>query len=107
MEDNTITSNLFLYVIGPIVAIFAPAVVGYVKYKLQQKEKKDDAALEERNKRRDEIENSITELKDEVKTMKKDLNKTMSIILKCEHPECPSKKELSDYFERKANKEED
>lgn len=106
MEDNTFTGNLFLYVVGPIVAIMAPAVVGYVKYKLHQREKKEDAAIEERDKRREEIESSISELKGEVKEMKKDLNKTMSIILKCEHPNCPSKKELSDYFDRKSNKED-
>lgn len=107
MEEasNTLTGNLFLYVIGPIVAIMAPAVVGYVKYKLSRKEKEHEekmeaekaerqAEIDERNKRRDKIEADVEELK-------KDVAKTASIILSCKHPDCPSKELLAEHFKQK------
>lgn len=95
--DESTKKDIFVYVIGPVVAILMPAVIGYVKYKLHQKEKKEEEEKAERNKRRDKIEADIEELKE-------DVAKTSSIILSCDKPGCPSKVALAEYYKSKYNK---
>lgn len=88
-----------------IVSVIAPSVITilggigwFVKYKLEQVEKKRIKEIEERNIERDKIKSDLEDLK-------QDVNSYMSIILKCKNPDCPSKPELSEYFQNKINRE--
>lgn len=64
-----------------------------VKNWWNRKEEERKTEMEERNKRREAIENRLTKVE-------KDSKMFQSMILSCEHPECQVKKALADYFKK-------
>lgn len=100
------TESAYIYVIGPAVTAVIAGIGWLVKYILDKRDKKHTEEIEERNRRREEIEKSISEVKAEVKVIKRDLNKTQAIILACDKPDCPSKILLADYLNKKSEKED-
>lgn len=79
-----------------ILAPVTLAIVGGIGWWFKHMIEKRD---EERNKKRDKIESDITELKTEVKSLKRKVSKTQAIILNCDKPDCPSKKILAELIE--------
>lgn len=92
MTDTMITG-----LIAPVMLALVSAFVGYVKYMFSKRDKKEAEEMAERDRRRDEIERAINELKIENK-------KLQAILLGCEHEDCPAKRLLAEYYEAKINK---
>ena len=90
--------NIYIYVLSPIIAAAIGGVGYLVKWYFSRIERQRAEELQERNLRREEIEHSLKELKDEVAAVKKDLNNMQAIILMCEKSDCPSKNRLARYF---------
>lgn len=91
MEENT---NLYAYIIGPLVTAIIAGIGFLVKHILNKRDERHREEIEERDRRRDEIEKSINELK-------KDNLKLQAELLGCENPDCPAKRVMADYYRTK------
>lgn len=95
------TENAYLYIIGPLVTAVIAGVGYLVKYILNKRDKKHEEEIDERNRRRDEIESRLT--KAEQKQAKAEQNqaetdKKLSLVIvaiaECEHKDCPTRAKL-------------
>lgn len=86
------TNQILIYVVSPILT----AIIGGVGYLVKRYLKKQEEQIAERNKRREKIENDIEELK-------RDVTDVQSIIIGCEHPDCPSRSLLSAWLKNRKN----
>ena len=84
MEDTTVT-----YVVAPIVTAIIAGIGWLVKRYFAGRDA--DKA---------EMKQDIENLKADVKKTNKKLNDITSIVIGCEHPDCPSRKLLSDYMKK-------
>ncbi|MCQ2299749.1 MAG: hypothetical protein MJZ81_06465 [Bacteroidales bacterium] len=98
MEDNSI----YLYVISPILTAVLGGITWIIKRRVEESDKKHAEEIEERNQRRKEIEEKIERSDKRIKGLRTDLTKMQSIILSCDKPDCPTKKRLADYLDKKA-----
>lgn len=86
MVDNT-----YIYIIAPLVTATIGGIGYIVKYILNKRDKKHQAEIEERNKRRDEIERRLT------KTENK-LNFVIGLVIGCDHPDCHARGKLAEFM---------
>lgn len=100
--------NFYTHIISPIVIAVIGGVGYLVKYILARRDKKHEEEIAERNRRRDEIELRLSRAEDkadkaELKADKAEtrLNQVLRLIIKCKHPDCPTKVELSEMMDRK------
>lgn len=96
------TENAYLYIIGPLVTAIIAGIGWLVKYILAKRDKRHEEEIEERNRRRDEIESRLTKAEQkqaeaEQKQAETD-NKLSSVIVaiaECEHQNCPTRAKLA------------
>ena len=96
MNEITIT-----YIIAPIVTAVIAGIGYLVKYILNKRDKKHEEEIEERNKRRDEIESRLTKAEQkQAKAEQKqaETDKKLSLVIvaiaECEHKDCPTRAKL-------------
>ena len=94
MDETTTSSSAYIYIIGPLVTAAIAGIGFLVKYALGKRDERHREEIEERDRRRDEIEKSINELK-------KDNLKLQAALLGCDNPDCPAKKVMADYYKNK------
>ncbi len=99
-------SEVITYIVAPLVTATIGGVAFIVKRWLAKADKRREEEMVERNKRRAEIESNIAEVKNEVKSVKRDMHKMQAIILSCDKPDCPSKMLLANYLEKKSEETE-
>lgn len=80
-------------VVMALVAAIISGIGWLVKHWWNRKEEERKTEMEERNKRREAIEDRLTKVE-------KDSKMFQSMILSCEHPDCQVKKALADYFKK-------
>lgn len=96
MEDLGNNSTIAITIVTAIIG-----GIGYlVKYILNKRDENQKRIFEERDKDKAEIKENITNLQSDMKKVKKHLKDVSAMVLKCEHPDCPTKKILADYWER-------
>lgn len=100
MEDN-----LFVYVISPVLTALIAGVGFLAKRWIANSEKKREEEMRERNETRNRLIEQVRELENGQKELQQDLMATQAIILKCEHPGCPSRQLLSDYLTNKSKRQ--
>lgn len=86
MADNT-----YIYIIAPLLTAAIGGIGYIVKYILNKRDKKHQAEIEERNKRRDEIEKRLTKAE-------KKLNYVIGIVIGCDHPDCHAREKLAEFM---------
>lgn len=92
--EETANTNLYVYILGPIVTAVIAGIGFLIKHFLNKRDEKHREEIEERDRRRDEIEQSIKELK-------RDNLKLQAELLGCENPDCPAKRVMADYYRNK------
>lgn len=92
MEDMSANGTI----IGLVLTVLS-GVGWLVKYFLQERDKKRKEEMTERNKRREQIENSVLQLHEDVDNLQ-------AIILECKQPDCESKKAMADYLRQRRKK---
>ena len=93
--------NLFsTEVILAVLSAIAGGVAWLVKHYIAKKDEEQKRIFEERDRDKQEIKQNIKDLQSDVKEVKKHLRNVSAMVLKCENPECPTKKALADYWER-------
>lgn len=83
--------STYIYIIAPLVTAVIGGIGYIVKYILNKRDKKHQEEIEERNKRRDEIERRLT------KTENK-LNFVIGLVIGCDHPDCHARGKLAEYM---------
>ncbi|MEE3483261.1 MAG: hypothetical protein VZQ98_02925 [Bacteroidales bacterium] len=90
MEEST-----YLYIIGPLVTAVIGGVGYLVKYLLSKRDKRHEEEIEERNKRRDEIESRLTKAEHKQEETDKKLSSMIVAIAECEKADCPTRAKLA------------
>lgn len=85
------SETMIVSVIAPVVMAIVGGVGWFIKHQLEKVEKKHETEIEERNKEREHIKTDIKDLQEDVRNI-------ASIVIGCEHPNCPSRKKLAEYF---------
>ena len=83
-------SDILIYVVSPMLT----AIIGGVGYCVKRYLKRQDELIAERNERMDKIEDDLEKLKRDVADMQ-------SIIIECEHPNCPSRTLLANWMAKR------
>ena len=83
--------NTYIYIIAPLVTALIGGIGYIVKYILNKRDKRHQEEIEERNKRRAEIEQRLT------KTERK-LNFVIGIVIGCDHPDCNARGKLAEFM---------
>lgn len=65
-----------------------------VKYMLSERDKRREAEMLERNKRREQIEDNIVQLHE-------DIDNLQALILECNHDDCETKKQMAEYLRKR------
>lgn len=89
MNETAIT-----YIIAPIVTAVIAGVGYLVKYILNKRDKKHEEEIEERNKRRDEIESRLTKAEKRQELTERKLSSMIVAVAGCEHSDCPTRTKL-------------
>lgn len=89
------SETMIVSVIAPVVLSIVGGIGWFIKHQLEKVEKKHDNEIEERNKEREQIKTDIKDLKEDVRNI-------ASIVIGCEHPNCPSRKLLAEYYKNKS-----
>lgn len=89
MNEITIT-----YIIAPIVTAVIAGIGYLVKYILNKRDKKHEEEIEERNKRRDEIEQRLTKAEKRQELTERKLSSMIVAVAGCEHSDCPTRTKL-------------
>ncbi|MBR4814114.1 MAG: hypothetical protein IKZ67_01470 [Paludibacteraceae bacterium] len=99
------TDNAYIYVIGPVVAAVIGGIGYLVKHILSRRDKRHEEEIEERNRRRDEIEQRLTkaEQRQEKAEQRQELterklNNVIAIAVGCDNPDCPTRGKLSKFI---------
>ena len=95
-----------------IMAIIVPSVlagIGFLgKYVLNKRDEAQKRVFEQRDKDKEDIKNRIVKLEKKATRFENQLHNVMGMIIKCEDPECPTKKILANYWEKEnGNENED
>lgn len=89
------TENAYLYIIGPLVTAVIAGIGYLVKYILNKRDKKHEEEIDERNRRRDEIESRLTKAEQKQAETDKKLSSMIVAIAECEHQDCPTRAKLA------------
>lgn len=102
------SDNAYIYIISPVVLAIIGGVGFLVKYMLAKQDKKHEEEIQERNKRREEIEQRITKTEKRVERAEKRFTDAISIVIGCDNPNCPTRPKLAEWLksEGKYSKEE-
>lgn len=87
-------------VIMAVVSAVIGGVAWLVKRYFEKKDEEQKRIFAERDADKAAIKENIKELQNDVSNVKKHLRNVSAMVLKCENPECPTKKALADYWER-------
>lgn len=93
MEDMSANGTI----IGLVITALISGIGWLVKYFFHERDKKRKEEMTERNKRREQIENSVLQLHEDVDNLQ-------AIILECKQPNCESKKAMADYLRQRRKK---
>lgn len=85
------SETMIVSVIAPVVMAIVGGIGWFIKHQLEKVEKKHETEIEERNKEREQIKTDIKDLQEDVRNI-------ASIVIGCEHTNCPSRKKLAEYF---------
>lgn len=88
------TENAYVYIIAPLVTAIIAGIGWLVKYILAKRDKRHEEEIEERNKRRSEIEERLTKSEQRQERTDKKLNNLMVAVAGCEKEDCPTRKKL-------------
>lgn len=91
------SETMIVSVIAPVVLSIVGGIGWFIKHQLEKVEKKHDNEIEERNKEREQIKTDIKDLQEDVRNI-------ASIVIGCEHPNCPSRRLLAEYYKNKGDK---
>lgn len=91
------SETMIVSVIAPVVLSIVGGIGWFIKHQLEKVEKKQEAQMQERNIEREAIKNDIKDLQEDVRNI-------ASIVIGCEHPNCPSRKLLAEYYKNKSEK---
>ena len=83
-----------------VVTAVIGGVAWLVKRYFNKKDEQQKRIFDERDKDKQEIKENIKNLQSDVKTMKRHLTVVSAMVLKCDNPDCPTKKELAAYLEK-------
>ena len=86
--------NLYVYIIAPIVTAIIAGVGYLVKYILNKRDKKHEEEIEERNRRRDEIESRLTKAEKRQEQTERKLSSMIVAVAGCEKSDCPTRAKL-------------
>ena len=89
-----------------IVAAVIGGVRYLVKYILNKRDEAQKKVFEERDKERAEIKERINKVEKKADKTEKQLHNVIGMIIKCDDPDCPTKKVLANYW-NKENAEDD
>lgn len=99
------TDNAYVYIIAPLVTAIIGGIGYLVKYMLNKRDKRHEEEIEERNKRRDEIEQRLTKAEQlQEKTEKrlehaeKRFTRAIAFVAECSHPDCPTRSRLAEWL---------
>lgn len=91
---------MYLYVISPLVAAVVGGVGYLVKHILSRRDKRHEEEIQERNKRRDEIEQRLTKAEKRQERTEKKLNSVIAMAVGCNNPECPTRPKLAEWLRK-------
>lgn len=87
-------------VVLAIITAVSGGVAYLAKYILNKRDEAQKRLFEQRDKDKAEIKGNITNLQNDMKTVKKHLHNVSAMVMKCDNPDCPTKKKLAEYFEK-------
>lgn len=93
--------SVLSYVIAPVVTAVIAGISYLVKRYFEKKDEEQKEIFRQRDEDKAEMKADIEELKSQVKATNKRVNDIAGIIIGCEHPDCPSRKILSEYMKGK------
>lgn len=97
MDKIEITRDIISMVIAPLVTAIIAGVSFLVRHWLKKADESRKTEIEERNKRRDEIERKQAK-------MEKDLNTLLAMLSSCDHQDCKVRPLVVNYLLDRANK---
>lgn len=96
---------MYLYVISPLVAAVVGGVGYLVKHILSRRDKRHEEEIQERNKRRDEIEQRLTKAERRLEDAEKRFTRAISIVVGCDNPNCPTRPRLAEWLKGEGKEE--
>lgn len=106
------SDNMYLYVISPLVAAVVGGVGYLVKHILSRRDKRHEEEIQERNKRRDEIEQRLTKAEQlqerterRLEDAEKRFTRAISIVVGCDNPNCPTRPRLAEWLKGEGKEE--
>lgn len=99
------TDNVYIYIISPVVVAIIGGIGYLVKYMLAKQYKKHEEEIQERNKRRDEIEQRLTKTERRLEDAEKRFTRAISIVVGCDNPNCPTRPRLAEWLKNEKKEE--